>query len=128
VGEKGEKGDSGEKGDKGDKGDAGIPVAFRAVTVTSAYTATVDDDVIIAGNVGINITLPSAAAVPGKVLHIRHNFGLLGLVGSVNVQAPAGNSIVDGSASQTFVLGGLLNPTAAISIIAVDADKWYIIG
>jgi hypothetical protein len=71
------------------------------------------------------VTLPSAGSVPGKVYHIRHNLSLLDLLGPVTIRAPAGNSIIDGNAAQTFVIG-LLNPTA-VSIIAVDSDKWYII-
>jgi hypothetical protein len=83
--------------------------------------------VIIGSSSGITITLPDAGSVPGKTFYIRHNFGLLGLsLGSMTIRAPAGNSIVDGNASQTFTIG-LLAPTA-ISIVAVGADKWYIIG
>src|SRR5690349_19611827 len=65
-GDQGEVGPAGPKGDQGDpgpigpqgpqgiqgiqgpKGDPGLPVAFRAVTVGSNYTATASDDVIIA--------------------------------------------------------------------------------
>lgn len=113
-------------GPQGPQGEPGIPTAFRAVTVTGNYTAAPEDDVIIATNGGTTITLPSAGSVPGKVYHIRHNLNLLDLLGTVNITAPPGNSIIDGSASQTFVIG-LLNPTA-ISVIAVDSDKWYVIG
>jgi hypothetical protein len=77
-------------------------------------------------NGGTTITLPSAGSVPGKVYHIRHNLGLLDL-GSVTIRAPAANSIIDGTPAQTFGIGGLLGITA-VSIIAVGADKWYIIG
>jgi hypothetical protein len=101
-------------------------VALRAVSVTSNYTATSSDDVIIGASSGITITLPDAGSVPGKTLYIRHSLGLLGLlVGSVTIRAPAGNSIVDGGASQTFNIG-LLAPTA-ITVVAVGTDKWFII-
>ncbi len=137
-GEKGDQGDKGDKGDpgdpgpagpqgeKGDQGEPGIPVAFKAVTVGSNYTATASDDVIIAVNGGTTITLPQAGSVPGKVLHIRHRLNLLDLLGNVTISAPPGNSIIDGSAAQNFIIG-LLNPTA-ITVIAVDTDKWYVIG
>lgn len=134
-GEKGDAGDPGPQGPQGEpgpmgpqgpQGEPGIPTAFQAVTVTSSYTATAQDDVIIAVNGGTTITLPSAGSVPGKVLYIRHNLDLLDLLGTVTIQAPSGNSIIDGSASQTFVIG-LLNPTA-ITVIAVDSNKWYVIG
>jgi hypothetical protein len=94
--------------------------------VNSSYLATANDDVIIALSGGVTITLPSAGTVPGKVYHIRHNLNLLDLLGSVTIRAPAGNAIIDGSAAQTFTIG-LLAPTA-ISVIAVDIDKWYVIG
>ena len=125
-GPQGLKGDKGDIGPEGPQGEPGIPTAFRAVSVTSNYTATVTDDVIIAMNGGTTITLPSAATVPGKVLHIRHSLGLLDLLGSVTIRAPSGNSIVDGTPAPTFTIG-LLAPTA-ISVIAVGADRWYIIG
>jgi hypothetical protein len=125
AGPAGIQGPQGIQGIQGPKGDPGLPVAFKAVTVSSNYTATGSDDVIIAVNGGTTITLPSAGTVPGKVFHIRHRLDLLDL-GSVTIRAPAGNSIIDGSAAQTFTIG-LLAPTA-ISVIAVDADKWYIIG
>jgi hypothetical protein len=119
-------GATGPVGPQGPQGEPGIPTAFRAVSVTSNYTATVNDDVIIALNGGTTITLPSAGSVPGKVYHIRHNLGALDLLGTVIVRAPSGNQIIDGSGTQTFTIG-LLNPTA-ISVIAVGTDKWYIIG
>lgn len=125
-GDKGDQGETGPAGPQGPQGEPGIPTAFRAVSVNSSYTATATDDVIIAMNGGSTITLPSAGSVPGKVFHIRHNLGALDLLGTVTIRAPSGNFIVDGSASQTFVIG-LLNPTA-ITVIAVGADKWYVIG
>lgn len=133
-GEKGDQGDpgpqgpagpEGPQGPQGPQGEPGIPTAFRAVTVSANYSATVLDDVIIVTSGGTTITLPSAGSVPGKVFHVRHDLALLDL-GVVTVRAPAGNMIVDGSQVQTFDLG-LLKPTA-ITIIAVGTDKWYIIG
>jgi len=125
-GEKGDTGEQGPVGPEGPQGTPGISTSFNAVSINSNYTATGWDDVIIALNGGTTITLPSAGSVPGKVYHIRHNLGVLDL-GAVTIQAPSGNSIIDGSSSQTLGIGGLLGITA-VSIIAVDADKWYVIG
>ena len=122
----GEIGPAGPEGPQGIQGEPGIATSFKAVSVSTNYTATSADDVIIALSGNTTITLPSAGSVPGKVFHIRHNLALLDL-GSVTIRAPAGNSIIDGTPAQTFGIGGLLGITA-ISIIAVDADKWYIIG
>src|SRR5690606_6571281 len=113
----GEKGDTGPQGLQGPQGEPGIPTAFRAISVGSNYTATALDDVVIATNGGTTITLPPAGSVPGKVIHIRHALGLLDLLGSVTISAPAGNNIVDGTPAQSFTIG-LLKPTA-ISVIAV---------
>ena len=124
TGDPGPAGPQGIQGIQGPQGIQGIPgvsTAFNATSINSNYTATSTDDVIIVLAGGTTVTLPSAATVPGKVYHIRHNL----LLGSATIRAPAGNSIIDGGASQTFVIG-LLNPTA-ISIIAVDSDKWYVI-
>ena len=125
AGPQGVAGPAGPQGLQGPQGEPGIPIAFKAVTVSSNYTATVSDDVIIVISGSTSINLPSAATVPGKVYHIRHSLGLLDL-GNVTIRAPAGNSIIDGSSNTTFALG-LLGPTA-ISIIAVGSDKWYVIG
>jgi len=128
-GSQGEKGDQGEPGPMGPQGPPGVPQALRAITINGNYTATVDDDVIIVSTGGATITLPRASAVPGKALHIRHNFGLVGLLGATaTIQAPSGNSIVDGNASTTYSIGGLLGagPTA-ITIVAVGSNYWYVI-
>src|SRR5690606_35662267 len=126
-GEIGPAGPEGPQGPSGPQGPAGIPQAYRAITVTGNYTATSDDDVIIIASTGISVTLPSAATVPGKTFHIRYNFGLLGLLGSATVQARSGNVIVDGNGSATLTLGGLLNPTTAITLLAVRTNQWYVI-
>ena len=115
-------GDESPIGLTGPQGPPGDPGVFKAITITTSYTATADDDVIIATQGGTTITLPPAALVPGKVYHIRHRL----LLGSVTIRAPAGNSIIDANAAQTFTIG-LLAPTA-ISIISVNNDSWYIIG
>jgi hypothetical protein len=127
AGDPGPAGPQGIQGIQGPQGIQGIPgvsTAFNAISTNSNYTATAADDVIIALSGNTTITLPSAGTVPGKAYHIRHNLALLDL-GLVTIRAPAGNSIIDGAAAQTFQIG-LLNPTAII-IIAVDADKWYVI-
>lgn len=131
-GSKGDQGDpglvgpAGPQGPQGLQGEPGIPVAFRAVSVSADYSATVNDDVIIALTGGTTITLPSAGTVPGKAFYIRHNLSPLDLIGTVTIKAPAGNFIIDGEATETFAIG-LLKPTL-ISVVAVDTDKWYVIG
>lgn len=126
IGLTGPQGPIGLTGPQGPQGEPGISTSFKAVSTTTNYTATGSDDVIIAMNGNTTIMLPSAGTVPGKVFYIRHNLNILDL-GTVTIRAPLGNSIIDGSASQTFGIGGALG-TTAISIIAVDTDKWYIIG
>src|SRR5690606_18538686 len=101
-GEKGDTGPQGPQGIQGPQGEPGIPTAFRAISVGSNYTATAFDGVIIATIGGTTNTLPPAGSVPGKVIHNRHALGLLDLLGSVTISAPAGNNIVDGTPAQSF--------------------------
>jgi hypothetical protein len=117
---------TGLQGPMGPQGVPGVSTSFNARSVNNNYTASGTDDVIIALSGGVNITLPSAGSVPGKVYYIRHNLNLLDVLGPVTIRAPSGNVIIDGSSSQTITIG--LLALTAITIIAVDTDKWYVIG
>jgi hypothetical protein len=125
-GDQGDPGPMGPEGPQGPQGEPGSSVAFNATSTDKDYTLSSTDDVVIALLGGTTLTLPPAGDVPGKVYHIRHDLSTLDLVGTVTIEAPPGNLIIDGESTQTFTIG-LLAPTA-ISIIAVNNDSWYIIG
>lgn len=99
----------------------GQKLGFAAAvnTVSAAYTATLDDHLILANVTGsvFTITLPSAASAKGLHLTLKRsdNKG-----GGVTI-SPSGSDTIEGAASKTLTL-----QYASFSLISDGVAIWYI--
>lgn len=92
---------------------------FSTATKTGAYTATINDHLILCDAVGGSfiITLPAAAVVTGLILHIK------------KIDSSGNTVTIDADASETIDKGLTAILTAQFEVVSIQSDgtEWWII-
>lgn len=103
----------------------GSSVNIKIVPVNSDYTATAIDMLIVITTNGRTVTLPSAAAYPGKVYYVV----LASAITSGNVTAIGGQTIEYHTTSQSINMntGNGQGAFSGCLLVSDGSTKWYII-